>query len=90
MRTPLSSCRKYLGLVALCGDGDSHRCLEGSVATCGTIVFVPSKLVCDPVRGRRDDEGEMNVGDENCGKGGVKGGNTPLLDVLAGSNGWPL
>ena len=69
MRTPLSSCHKYLAL-ALRGDGD--RCLEGSVAACGTIVSVPSKLVCDQVRGRRDDEGEMNAGDENCSRGGVK------------------
>ena len=89
MRTPLSSCRKYLAL-ALRGDGD--RCLEGSVAACGTIVFVPSKLVCDPVRGRRDDEGEMNAGDENCVRGGVKAwdGDPPLLDVLARLDGWPL
>ena len=84
MRTPLSSCRKYLVLAR--GDGD--RCLEGSVATRGTSVSipgVPSRLVCDPVRGRRDDEGEMNAGDEICGRSGIKGG--PLLDVFAASEG---
>ena len=64
MRIPLSSCRKYL---ALAPRGDGDRCLEGSVAASGTSVLVPSRLVCDPVKGRRDDEGVMNAGDENCG-----------------------
>ena len=77
-RTPLSSCRKYLAL-APCGDGD--RGIQGSVAACGTLVLVPSRLVCNPVRGGRDDDGvEMNVRDENCSE--VK---CELLDVLAGS-----
>ena len=55
---------------------------------CGTLVLVLSILVCDPVRGRGDDEGEMNTGDENCGWSGVDGGIPPLvMDVLAGSEG---
>jgi hypothetical protein len=64
-RTPLSSssCRKNLALAP-------PGCIKGSVAACGTLVLqvvVPSKLVCDPVRGRRDDdEGEMNTVDETC------------------------
>ena len=90
MRTPLTSCRKYLVLpVGLRGDGD--RCLKGSVAACRTSVFLPLRLICDPVRGRRDkSSGEMNAGDENCGSAGgsgAKGGNPPLLDRLAGSEG---
>ena len=90
MRTPLSSCRKNLAL-APCGDGD--RCIEGSVVVCGTLLLIlrvvlPSRLFCNPVvRGRRDDEGEMNAGDENGGRSGIKGGIPPLLDVLVGSEG---
>jgi hypothetical protein len=80
MRIPLSSCRQYL---ALAPRGDGDRCPEGSVAACGTSVLVPSRLVCDPVKGRRDDEGVMNAGDENCGRSGVKGGNPLLPDVFA-------
>jgi hypothetical protein len=57
-------------------------------------VFIPSRLVCDPVRGRGDDEEEMIAGasDEDCrgGRSGVnlEGGIPPLLDVLEGSEGW--
>jgi hypothetical protein len=81
MRTPLSSCSKNLPLAPL-GDGD--RCIEGSDAACGTLVLVPSKLVCDPLRGR-DDEGEMIAVGEKCGRSGVKGGIPPIADVLGGS-----
>jgi hypothetical protein len=84
MRTPLSSCHKNL---ALASRGDGDRCIIGSVAVCGAVFFVPSRLVCDPVGGRRDDEGETTAGDENCARTGVKGGIPPLLDVLAGSEG---
>ena len=58
MRTPLSWCRKILAL-APCEDDDC--CIEGSerIVACGTLVFVlPSRLVCDPVKGRLGDEGE--------------------------------
>jgi len=83
MRTPLSSCSINL---ALAPRGDSDRCIEGSVAACGTIVPVPSSLVCDPTRGKGDDEGEINAVDGNCGRSGAKGG-PPLLDVLEASKG---
>ena len=66
MRTPLSSCCIY-PTSAPSGDGD--RCIDDSVGACGTS----SRLVCDSVSRRRDDEGEMNVGDEYCGGGGVGG-----------------
>ena len=90
MRTPLSSCRKYLVLpVGVRGDGD--RCPKGSIAACGTSVCVPLRLVCDPARERRDkSSGELNVGDDDCGSpsgSGVKGGNPPPLDRLAESEG---
>ena len=85
MRTPLSSCSKNLALASL-GDGDSDRCVEGSVAVCGIPVLVSSKLVCDPLRGR-DDEGEMNAVDEKCGRSGAKGWILPIADVLGGSEG---
>lgn len=79
MRTPLSSCNKNLALASL-GDGD--RCIEGYAAACGTPVLVPSKLNCDPLRGE-DNEGEMNVVDEKCGRSGAKGGIPPIIaDVL--------
>jgi hypothetical protein len=86
MRTPLSSCHKNLTLASR---GDGGRSTKGSVRACasGTVALVPSRLVCDPVRGRRDG-GEMIAGDEVCGwaGSGVKAENFPLLpDVLAGS-----
>ena len=86
MRTPLSSCHTNLAFV-LCGDGD--RCIIGSVVASGTLGLAMSRLVCDPVRGRRgdSDEGEMNAGDENWGRNGVGGRIPRLLDVLAGSGG---
>lgn len=68
MRTPLSSCSSKNLALASRGDGDC--CINGSVAACGDVTLVPSKLVCDPVRGRRGDEGGMKVGDENCGRSG--------------------
>ena len=75
--------------MGLRGDGDC--CLKVSVAACRTSVFLPSGLVCDPVRGRRDNSGEMNAGDENCGSAGgsgAKGGHPPLvLDKARGTRG---
>ena len=51
--------------VAPRGLKDGDRCIEGSVAACGTLVLVLSGLVCEPKRGRRDsdDEREMNACD---------------------------
>ena len=83
MRTPLSSCRKTLTLVS-CG-GDS--CVKGSVVACGILVLVPSRLVCDGVRGRGDDEGGMIAGDESCGRVKGKCGILSLLDVFGGLEG---
>ena len=78
MRTPLSSCSKNL-VSAPCWNGD--RCIKGCVVACGTLVIVPSRLVCNP------DKGEMNAEDESCGRGElgleVKCNIPPLLDVLA-------
>ena len=85
MRTPLSSCIKNLAFASL-GDGDSDRCVESSVADCGTSVLVLSKLVCDPLRGR-DDEREVNAVDGKCGRSGAKGWILPIADVLGGSEG---
>ena len=65
------------------------RCIKDSISACGTVNLVPSKLVCNPERGRDDGEGEMNTGDENCGRrsgqSGVKDGMSPMLDMLEGS-----
>jgi hypothetical protein len=73
MRTPLSSCSKI-------------RCIKDSVSSCGTVIFVPSRLVCDSLRARRDDEEEISTGDEISGRSGIP----PLLDVLGKSEGRPL
>ena len=87
MRTPLSSCSK--NLVSARGDGDG--CIKTSVSACGTLLLISFRLFCDSVGGRRDNEGGMNAGDENCaGRSGVKGGIPPLLDMLAGSEVWFL
>jgi hypothetical protein len=59
----MSSCCKNPAL-APCGNGD--RCIEGCVVACGTLVLVPSSLVCNP-----GDEGEMNTKDESCGRSGL-------------------
>jgi hypothetical protein len=74
--------------MTLASRGDSGRCIKGSVSACGTVVLVPSRLLCDPVRGGRDDEGEMRNAGEGASRAGsgVKGRILPLLDVLAGSD----
>ena len=89
MRTPLPSCRKN---PALTPSGGCCIELEGSVATCE--IWVPSRflffpLVWDPlaVRGRGE-EGEMNAGDWNCGRSGVKGVIPPLWDDLLERTAW--
>ena len=84
MRTPLSS---YCKILALAPCKDSGRCIKDSVPACGTVVIVTSELACDPAGGGGDGEGDMNAGNENCGRSGVKGAIPLLLDMLEGSEG---